>query len=531
MTSYHETAANPMDQPIGPYGNAELRREYLTPVNTIVGYVELMLEDARRLNLNEALSDLERIATASRQALGLVDSVLPANQSEQTRPLEDEGVRQRFHLELAKQLKAVRRYAKMIHDHVNDLDADALVKDLTVLLDEVTQFLDLLTEGGSGLRLEAPGTFVESALGDDPTVSTSAPHPSRDTRDTGRILVVDDIPSNRLLLSRRLSRDGHDVVEAEGGQQALDILQDGDFDLVLLDLVMPGMDGYQVLRTIKSDLRLRGIRVIMVSGEQETESVLRCIEAGAEDYLPKPVDPVLLNARIGACLERKRWRDRERSYLRQLEEEKKKSESLLLNILPDKIIQRMKQGDKVIADRHDDVTVMFADIVGFTKISSDVSAPEVVATLNRLFSAFDILALDLGVEKIKTIGDAYLVAAGLEDGQEDHVRRVADMALAMIDITNQTSAADGKPWRVRIGIHCGTLVAGVIGTHKFVYDIWGDTVNVASRIESYSQPNRILVSQAVLARLDGRYEFEPRGTTFIRGKGNMETFYLNARRN
>jgi class 3 adenylate cyclase len=344
--------------------------------------------------------------------------------------------------------------------------------------------------------------------------------------ETGRILVVDDNDSNRGLLSRRLSRDGHQVFEAISGRAALDLLSSHVVDLILLDLLMPEMNGFQVLAELKRDERLRGVPVVIISGLTDMDGIIRCIEAGAEDYLTKPINSVLLNARINACLERKRWRDREQKYLSEIKIEKEKSETLLLNILPPQIVARLNSGEELIADRFDDVTVLFADLVGFTEISSRMSPSRLVEDLNHLMSEFDMLAQNMAVEKIKTIGDAYMAATGVPEHRQDHVEAMAGFALGMLrvlDIHNQVMATT---WKIRIGVHCGPVVAGIIGKHKFIYDIWGDTVNHASRLEATSDPNWIHVSAPVAEVLRARFKLESRGIVHLRGKSDEQSYFL-----
>ena len=338
---------------------------------------------------------------------------------------------------------------------------------------------------------------------------------------------MDDIEANRDLLSRRLTHDGHRVASVAGGQQALQALADNEFDLVLLDLMMPDINGFDVLVRMKADERLRRIPVIMITALAETESAVRCIEAGAEDYLPKPFNPVLLRARINACLHKKRWRDREQKYLRRIEDETAKFERLLLTILPRQVIGRLNQGEAMIADRFEGVSVLFADLVGFTQHSARVTPAAMVEYLNRLFSEFDALARELGVEKIKTIGDAYMAVAGLPDPNPDPFAAIANMALGMIDRLSRVNGHFGWSLQIRIGIHSGPVVAGIIGTHRFIYDVWGDTVNVASRLEAYSLPNRIHVSHDTARHLVGPFALEPRGSIDVKGKGKLETFFLS----
>jgi class 3 adenylate cyclase len=209
--------------------------------------------------------------------------------------------------------------------------------------------------------------------------------------------------------------------------------------------------------------------------------------------------------------------------------EQERSEGLLLNVLPAPIADRLKQGEEVIADRFPEVTVLFADLVDFTA-SSDRSSPErVVQVLADLFTAFDRLAARHGLEKIKTVGDAYMVAGGLPVPRPDHAEAVAEMALAVREEAGRHRDPAGRPLQVRIGIDSGPVVAGVIGTAKFSYDLWGDTVNTASRMESIGVPGCIQVTDRAYRRLRDRYRFERRGPVQVKGKGELVTWFLVGR--
>jgi adenylate cyclase len=214
------------------------------------------------------------------------------------------------------------------------------------------------------------------------------------------------------------------------------------------------------------------------------------------------------------------------SQHRALELEQAKSERLLLNVLPEPVAMRLKDHGGIIADETLDATVLFADIVGFTPLSERLSPSEVVALLDRVFACWDALAARHGVEKIKTIGDAYMVAGGIPLPRDDHADAIADMALAMGPEIEHCAADNGTPLRVRIGIDTGPVVAGVIGRAKFIYDLWGDTVNTASRMESHAQPGTIQVTERTYERLRDRYELRRRDTTDIKGKGPMTTYLL-----
>ncbi len=335
---------------------------------------------------------------------------------------------------------------------------------------------------------------------------------------------------NRDMLCRRLERQGHTVLEAEDGRKALEILESVKVDLVLLDILMPELDGLQTLELLKANQSHRHTPVIMLSALDELDNVVRCIEIGAEDYLPKPFNPVLLNARINACLEKKRLRDQEQAYLDQLRIEREKSERLLLNVLPKSIADRLKQGESTIADSFPDATVLFADLGDFTKMSSHVPATELVQMLNEIFSKFDWLAELHHLEKIKTIGDAYMAVGGLPTPRPDHAEAVAEMALDMQKVVSRMNTGDGRKFELRIGISSGPVVAGIIGSKKFIYDLWGDTVNIASRMESLGQLGAIQVSAATYEHLKDKYAFERRGKIEVKGKGKMTTFFLTGRK-
>ena len=214
--------------------------------------------------------------------------------------------------------------------------------------------------------------------------------------------------------------------------------------------------------------------------------------------------------------------------LTELEDERAKSERLLLNVLPQRIIDRLEAGETMIADRHEAVSVLFCDVVAFTETSARLAPAVLIEEMNQLFSGFDTICERTGVEKIKTVGDAYLVVGGLDD-RADHAAGVAETALQMIEQV-EARAGLGADWRVRIGLHGGPAVAGVIGTTKFAYDVWGDTVNVAARLESASEPNRIHVSGTLAAQLEDRYRMTPRGSLELKGKGLVETCFLLGRR-
>ncbi len=215
---------------------------------------------------------------------------------------------------------------------------------------------------------------------------------------------------------------------------------------------------------------------------------------------------------------------------KQIRIEQERSEKLLLNILPGAIADRLRNSDKTIADGFADVTVMFADIVNFTQVAGNMSPSQVFAMLNRIFSAFDELAEHYGLEKIKTIGDAYMVAGGLSEDLSDYTAAVADIAIAMRDLLQRDFSINASHLEVRIGIGTGPIVAGVLGKKKFIYDLWGDTVNIASRITAEGVPGMIQCDTMTFNRLSSSFDFHEPQTIYLKGKGNMTVYRLIGRK-
>lgn len=351
------------------------------------------------------------------------------------------------------------------------------------------------------------------------------------------LLIVDDSPVNLSLMSG-IFRDRHKIKVANGGEKALRLAQSEPRpDLVLLDVVMPDVDGYEVCRRLKQDPATRDIPIIFLTGLVDPEEEKKGLELGAADFVTKPVNPPVIVARVSNQLTIKALRDRDRRNLeiiarekQLLELEQAKTEKLMLNILPAPIADRLKKGEQNISGDHTDVSVLFADIVEFTRMSTQVSAAELVRLLNDLFSRFDMRAREIGLEKIKTIGDAYMVVGGLPTALENHTELCAEMAFGMLEDLQAFNELYGANFRLRIGINSGPVVAGVIGFTKFAYDLWGLTVNAASRMESTAPAGRIQVSEDTAKLLEGKYLLESGGVVECKGLGELSTRLLIGRR-
>ncbi|HEX8823391.1 MAG TPA: adenylate/guanylate cyclase domain-containing protein [Archangium sp.] len=224
--------------------------------------------------------------------------------------------------------------------------------------------------------------------------------------------------------------------------------------------------------------------------------------------------------------ELQRLHEQELSHLHTIQRERERADQLLLNILPRPVAERLKQGQRIIVENFPDVTVLFADLVDFTRFAAQHTPPDVLQVLNMVFSMFDQLADEFGVEKVKTIGDAYMAVGGLSLPRSDHSEAVANLALAMRTEILKLGEQLQIPLHLRIGIHAGPVIAGVIGDKKFAYDLWGDTVNTASRMESHGVVDGIHLSETVYRRLGGQYRFQDQGVTHVKGKGPMRTYLL-----
>lgn len=327
----------------------------------------------------------------------------------------------------------------------------------------------------------------------------------------GRLLVVDDNKVYRLLLSRGLEQQGHAVVMVENGRKALDLLRKEEFDLVLLDIQMPEMDGYQVLEELYSDVRLRDIPVIVTSALEEMDGVVRCIEMGAEDYLSKPPNPVFLKARINSSLEKKRLRDRQRELIRKF---------ATSQVADDLMEKGFNLGGQFL-----EATVMFSDIRSFTTIAEMQSPADTIELLNNYYAmTFEAIGGQGGVVN-QMVGDGLMAIFGAPMPLQDHCAaavRAALEVIEMIELFDQDQVAQGKAQiRVGIGIATGQVIAGYTGTlQRATYTCVGDTVNLAARLESHTkvigQP--ILIDEVTRSGLSAAILVEEQGLVQLKGK-------------
>lgn len=418
----------------------------------------------------------------------------------------------------SRQLENLGRRVLTLSSHIGSRSVDLMRLASQLGQRQTTTDLDRLHTVASALLPFAKELILnhESLAADQPSTAdpsqraTPAVKESAVDRFTSPLLVVDDNEGNRELLARRLGRAGYSAVKiARNGREALELLGEHPFDLVLLDVMMPDIDGIGVLSAMKNDERLRDIPVVMISAVDDASSVAQCIELGADDYLPKPFDQTILQARIRGSIERKLLRDAERHRTEDLEralseinKARQVSEDLLRNILPGAVAEELLEKNAVDPMYFEDVTIVFTDFVGFTVSTETLSAEELVHLLNAYFTGMDRITERYGLEKLKTIGDSYMFVAGLPERNPAHP---VDAVLAAFEILEFVSemrrSGKGADWSIRIGVHTGPAIAGVVGVKKFAFDIWGDSVNIASRIESGGASDRVSLSERTYSRV------------------------------
>ncbi len=310
-------------------------------------------------------------------------------------------------------------------------------------------------------------------------------------KEDANILIVDDIEDNRFTLERRLKRDNYkNIYCVDGGQAALDEVKKIDFDLILLDLMMPNVSGLDVLKNLKGNPTHRFIPVIMVTASDEVETAAECIKNGADDFITKPFNGTLLKARVDACLEKKRLRDSEELYLGKVESDKKKSQQILKTVMPTSVANELQSSGYVRPKRYDEVAILICDLVGFTGFCEKNDPELVVETLQGLVEKFEEAFTDHNLEKIKTVGDAIVAVSGLSSMDSSSVKNCVECSYKLKELANSYSI----PWDIHVGIHFGSLVAGTVGKKTVQYDILGKSVNIAFNICDMTEPNQILIS-------------------------------------
>jgi adenylate cyclase len=336
-----------------------------------------------------------------------------------------------------------------------------------------------------------------------------------DSEFDGKILMVDDSVENLKLLSGLLGSH-YRLKVAKDGQTALKLLEeDAEIQLVLLDVEMPGIDGFEVCRRIKANPKTAALPVIFLTGRGDGASEVEGLNAGGVDYITKPFKPEIVHARI-----RSQWA---------LQASKAKANELLRVVLPDNVVQSLLRDGTYEPEHHADASILFCDLVGFTKATTTMTPQALVSELSTMFGTFDAIAARWGVTRIKTMGDGYMAVCGIDGNRERHAQRLAHAALEMVEAVRSQAAAGPHPWQCRIGLHAGALMSGIVGTTRFQFDVMGDSVNIAARVESAGQPMAVTVSEEFIAALgSGMSQTTSIGMHQLKGKGERELWRLDS---
>ncbi len=326
------------------------------------------------------------------------------------------------------------------------------------------------------------------------------------------ILAVDDSVENLQVLSALL-KDHYRVKIAKSGEKAIEIaLQDQQPDLILLDIIMPEMDGFTTCEKLKSNPLTQKIPVIFLTALNEVADETRGFKVGGADFIIKPFNPDIVMARIGTHIA--------------LQAERRKSESLLRILLPDKVISDLIVKGKHTPEIHQNVSILFCDFVGFTSITSTLTPEFLIEELSEIFSEFDEICARNNGMRIKTIGDAYMATTGIGSDNTNHAKEMVTIAHEFIDYLERRNSVSKQAWTCRIGVHSGEIIAGIVGKSRFIYDILGDSVNIAARVESNGTPMKVTVTHATKSLIENGFQYESKGNVMLKGKGEMELFIV-----
>lgn len=322
------------------------------------------------------------------------------------------------------------------------------------------------------------------------------------------LLVVDDSVENLQILSALL-KDLYKIKIAKSGEKALEMAQQiPQPDLILLDVMMPGMDGFEVCSILKANPSTHSIPVIFLTALNEVADETKGFQVGGADFIIKPFNPDIVKARIKTHLE--------------LQSERRKSESLLKILLPEKVIDSLITNGEYPPEKRSNVSILFCDFVGFTSITATLTPETLFHELTEIFTAFDEICDQKGVTRIKTIGDAYMAASGILEEDDQHANRLVDVGLSFIEFLQKRNEQQALHWQCRIGIHSGSVIAGIVGKSRFIYDILGDDVNIAARVESAGKAMRVAITNATKDLLSSQFRIEPLGNVMLKGKGEMQ---------
>jgi CheY-like chemotaxis protein/signal transduction histidine kinase len=505
---------------------AQIRHDLSTPINAMIGYSEMLLEDGAWAGHDELRGELKQIREASAQILERIDAaLLPA--VEPTNGASPLDVLTRLPADLPATTAQTAEHAQALAGRAFASGLNDNLRDLQRIAGAAAQLHTLVTQIGSGepaaasRRLERASAKAREVLASIRPVGKTG----LELRE-GSLLVVDDSELNRDLLSRQLARQGYSVVSVGSGAEALARLAIQEFDLILLDVLMSGLNGLEVLRRLKAHDEWAEIPVLMISSLDELDSVVRCIEIGAEDYLVKPFDPVLLGARVRSNLRVRHLRRHERAQAQELETAVALNTRLLHTLAPPALAGRLSSGEAVV-EFAEQATALYAEIDGLSNPGNASSAALWLHQLNTLFSSFDATAERLGIGLARPADShAYLALTGLASADPNESESIATLALELIAESARQALRSGEPIHIRIGIHIGPALLGAPSAQRLRVHLGGEAIEVARQLAAQAQPDTAHLSTAAYLRLRERFPSESRGVTAMGADLQMRTFVL-----
>lgn len=491
-----------------------VRHELRTPINAIIGYSEMLLDDAHEEGDAVAAADLERIVRCGRDILAQVERILDAERVSDEQHRDLESYAEQIRIDLREPLNAIIGYTDLLIDVSEEAGKTARVADLRRILDAAEKLL-ALSNDIVAIAMHAPNeshlsrgaTLAEGVLSKIRSVADQQGQPER----TGSLLVVDDSATTRDLLAKQLARKGYLVMTASSGIEALEKMAEQHFDLVLLDLIMPELDGIGTLVRMKNDVRLRGVPVIMISALDEVDSVVRCLELGAADFVTKPFHPTLLDARINATLGAHVARRRSSQT-----GESPAISRIVSGTFPSYIVERLRRGETRLLDGSQNAAVWFVDIDQALAASDPPQRAALTESLIEL--ADDVAARDGTTVILRGLGLS--ICAGFPDVDADATDRIARTALAF------SREAEAMGLKLRSGMHVGTLFSAVVGKDNLSYFLWGEAIDLARRLAIGADRGQIQMSAACYNVLKDRFAIASRGVIDVAGRGQMRAYLL-----
>jgi CheY-like chemotaxis protein/signal transduction histidine kinase len=504
---------------------ARLRHDLRTPMNAILGYGSVLTTEAEELGITALVSDIQRLDGAARKLLEQIDHLLPSGP--EASDVDVASIRTRLHealLHPASQLVAGSQELLAKAGSSERASAD-LERQLGAARRLFTLIEQLASPPAGEVETAGRASFEQVFSRLRPNSGTS-----RIAVRAGTLLVVDDDAMNRDLLTRQLAREGYSVFTAGSGTEALETLRLHDFDLILLDVMMPGMDGVQVLERIQSDPLLCEIPVVMISALDEIDSVVRCIEKGAVDYLAKPFDPLLLRTRVSTPLLVHQLRQDLRLAEAELIHNRAFIDDLSRSVAPPPLSDGLKRGERTACAHYSEVTAVVAHLEGLDAMAARYGPRQTIERVNETLRALEQCSSAQGIEIVRMTDRSCTAIVGAPEWREDHAEAAADYALSLVDAVRKASQEAADHAEIRVGLNTGALIAGIVGEARLVFGMWGDAVVTAGAIARQAPPGRIQVSAATCAKLNGKFELGSPTVIEVPAHGHLRAYVLNGRR-